>query len=338
MITESRELPHPTTAVPGLIVSLDFELRWGIRDLPDEVAYRQHILAVREIIPGTLRLFREYDIHATWATVGMLLFDSKQELLKALPETRPTYDNSRLDPYADLDQVGANEKSDPLHFGRSLAAKICETPGQELASHTFSHYYCLESGQSPQQFHADMVASVEANRNLSGAAPRSIVFPRNQCSREYIDVCRELGVDVYRGTEPHWAYQAKAGSKFNTLPKRLTRLADTFLPIAGNQPVRTLRVDEGQGDVRNVPSSRFFRPRFPGAAEPLRIRRITTAMRDAIRSGHGFHLWWHPHNFGRDVAGNLASLKSVLDAFDALRRENDARTYTMTEFAEASCP
>jgi len=342
MITETTQISnarssHRTTrATPGLIVSLDFELRWGVRDLPNEIAYRDHLLAAREAIPATLRMFKEYDIHATWATVGMLFFDSKKELLKQLPEIRPTYDNPGLSPYDDLDSIGADEKSDPLHFGRSLVAQICATPGQEIASHTFCHYYCLEPGQTTEQFRVDLEKSISVSRAMSGESPRSIVFPRNHCSAAHIEVCEQLGVDVYRGTESHWAYHAKTGAGFNTLPRRLTRLADSFLPITGSQSIMA-ETKAGQGKVCNVPSSRFLRPRYQGIMEHIRTRRITSAMRSAITSGDGFHLWWHPHNFGDDIAGNLESLEQVLKAFCSLRDAGIGASYTMSEYADAAC-
>ena len=38
---------------------------------------------------GCWRLFERYGIHCTWATVGFLFFDDKEELLQYLPQERP---------------------------------------------------------------------------------------------------------------------------------------------------------------------------------------------------------------------------------------------------------
>ncbi len=51
-------------------------------------------------------------------------------------------------PTRSLDSLGASESSDPFHFGLSLARRIAECDGMELASHTFSHYFALEPGQT----------------------------------------------------------------------------------------------------------------------------------------------------------------------------------------------
>ena len=60
---------------PALVVSIDVELRWGLRDLipPDGGAYRENLLGARRALPRLLDLFRAYDVGATWAMVGLLM-------------------------------------------------------------------------------------------------------------------------------------------------------------------------------------------------------------------------------------------------------------------------
>ena len=62
-----------------LIVSLDFELFWGMLDVCPLEEYEDHVLGGRQAIPRMLRLFREHDIHATWAAVGFLFAENKEE-------------------------------------------------------------------------------------------------------------------------------------------------------------------------------------------------------------------------------------------------------------------
>ena len=86
---------HPQA--PGtFIVSLDFELYWGIRDVKTVAQYREKLLGVRRAVPAMLATFAEYDVHATWATVGFLFFRRRNELLRALPVERPHYDDAHL--------------------------------------------------------------------------------------------------------------------------------------------------------------------------------------------------------------------------------------------------
>ena len=183
-----------------LVISLDFELYWGVRDSKPLDSYRQNLLGVRAAVPALLQLFQQYGIHATWAAVGFIFFETREQLLASLPERRPAYRDRRLPPYDDLDRLGANESEDPLHFAASLIRQVRSAPGQEIGSHTFSHYYCLEDGQDLATFRADLAAAQRAAARHD-LKLRSLVFPRNQFTEEYVAACGEMGFEAYRGTE-----------------------------------------------------------------------------------------------------------------------------------------
>ena len=59
-----------------LIVSLDFELFWGMLDCSTLEEYGGNVMGGRGAIPRLLKLFETYNIHATWATVGFLFADN----------------------------------------------------------------------------------------------------------------------------------------------------------------------------------------------------------------------------------------------------------------------
>src|SRR5207247_7160357 len=75
--------------------------------------------------------------------------------------------------------------------------------GQEVASHTSSHYYSLEPGQDVDAFREDLVSArkIFAKRSLS---PGSLVFPRNQVNIEYLPTAAKLGFRCYRGHGRGW--------------------------------------------------------------------------------------------------------------------------------------
>ena len=93
---------------------------------------------------------------------GFPFFRRRNELLRALPVERPHYDDAHLTPYEEMGAVGQDEDEDPFHFGRSLLDQIRSTPEQEIGTHTFSHYYCLEPTQSIAVFQADLRAALAA--------------------------------------------------------------------------------------------------------------------------------------------------------------------------------
>ena len=312
----------------AFVISLDFELFWGVRDKKTVADYGANILGVRRAIPGMLDLFEQRGIACTWATVGFLFCADRDELTASFPALKPNYRERRLSPYEDLAELGRDEESDPYRYGLSLLQQIEARPRQEIATHTFSHFYCLEEGGDPASFRADLAAAVAAAKRRS-IALASIAFPRNQIAPAYLRVCRELGLTSFRGNERVWFHQAcRDGAQ--TAAKRAFRLADAYLPISGAN-TGPPELIEGMVDV---PSSRFLRPaRGLGPLEKLRLNRISSAMETAARRGEVFHLWWHPHNFGVDTENNLAFLAAVLDQFGELNRRHGMRSMTMAEVA-----
>jgi peptidoglycan/xylan/chitin deacetylase (PgdA/CDA1 family) len=315
---------------PVLVVSLDFELHWGVRDHLQLEAYKENLLGVRKAIPALLKLLEQYGIHATWATVGFLFCSDQQEMLASAPVVLPRYSEPQLSPYQSFAQVGANEADDPFHFAPSLISMIAKSPHQEIGTHTFSHYYCLEPGQDPAAFRADLEAALRlaAQRQFE---LRSIVFPRNQYSREYLKVCSELGITVYRGNEASWIYAGRSWKRERAL-RRALRLADAYVNLTGDHCFVPSVSEDG---VCNIPSSRFLRPYAPRARwlEGLRLRRILGGLNAAARRNQAYHLWWHPHNFGTYLDENMAFLEKILAHFASLRRSHGMESLNMSELA-----
>jgi hypothetical protein len=268
-----------------------------VRDSRSLEAYGGHILGARKAIPRLLDLFERHCTQATWATVGLLFFDEKDELLAHVPEVQPAYRDSRLSPYPDLGTIGRNEREDPYHYGLSLIRKIMSCPGQEIGTHTFAHYFCLEPGQDGAAFRANLESARRASERL-GITLQSIVFPRNQVRADYLGICRESGLIAYRGNEDSWMYAQGSGAE-NRMLKRGARLIDSHINISGIHGASPA-VANG---LANIPSSRFLRPvnTGPRLFDALRLKRVLASMDHAARNGQVFHLWWHPHNFGRDT-------------------------------------
>jgi peptidoglycan/xylan/chitin deacetylase (PgdA/CDA1 family) len=320
---------------PGIfVVSLDFELHWGMRDHSTVEDYEENLAGSRQAIPQMLDLFRRYDVHATWATVGFLFFASKAELLQQLPAQQPNYDRPRLSPYREIERIGASEEADPFHYGASLVNQILATPGQELATHTFSHYFCLEAGQTVEDFEADLAGANRAAERY-GVKLKSLVFPRNQFNPAYVEACARAGLLAYRGNQRSSLYAASDSIGSKDPVKRGLRLADAYLPLT-RRSTRTLAEIAASGGPYDIPASRFLRP-YSAALRPLealRLRRIEREMTAAARGREVYHLWWHPHNFGAHTAENLAALDRLLRCFDRLRREHGMQSRSMAEVAE----
>jgi peptidoglycan/xylan/chitin deacetylase (PgdA/CDA1 family) len=320
----------PGERAPGtLIISLDFELHWGVRDVKTVEQYRENLLGVRRAVPAMLAVFTEYGIHATWAAVGFLFFSRRSDLLRALPVERPQYVDPRLSPYGEMNGVGEEEDTDPFHFGRKLLEHIRSTPHQEIGTHTFSHYYCLEPKQSLAAFRADLAAAVKAAADF-GVVLKSIVFPRNQYDDDHLRICSEFGLKTFRGNPQSWPYRPRTESE-QTYAVRVARLLDSYSNLTSHN-CYTLP-DASDGLPVNLPASRFLRPYSADVpvAQVLQERRINHDLTYAARHGLGYHLWWHPHNFGAKLEENMGVLERILEHFRTLGERYGMRSKNMAE-------
>lgn len=327
------------------MISLDFELYWGMFDKVTLDDYGANIKGAHEAIPLLLSLFAQNDIHATWATVGMLMAQNKDELLELLPPShlQPKYRDMKLSAYEHLakSRVGENHTDDPYHFGAYLVEKIIQTPHQELGSHTFSHYYTQDGNEnSTEVFDADCDAFKKVAQHFNTEIT-SIVFPRNQTTSGALEVCAQHGITAYRGTPAHFLYTGKKESEQTNPLLRILRLVDAYLNVSGHHTYAMSTVTHATlPALKNVPGSRFLRPysKRLHMLEKLRIQRIKNSMTHAAQNGEVFHLWWHPHNFGINRKENMQNLLEIINHFHALKEAYGMQSATMREIATLASP
>ena len=305
-------------------ISLDFELFWGVRDHRTLENYGENIRNVHHVVPRLLELFTKYNVHCTWATVGFLFFKEKQEMLSYLPAHRPGYYKKEYDPYPYLEQ---NELEDKYHFAPALIEQIKRTKGQEIGTHTFSHFYTLEKNTTIEQFRSDLQAAIKIAKER-GIEINSIVFPRNQYSDEHIKACLQEGIKIYRGNELSGAYRPISRENESIFRKGI-RFADTYINITGNHchPV------PASGDIINIPASRFLRPYKPKFKmfDGLKLSRIKQGIKFAADHGLIYQLWWHPHNFGKYMDENFNFLEQGLEFYQQLNREEKIESLNLME-------
>ena len=310
-------------------ISLDFELFWGVRANRELEAYEESLLGVYEAIPKMLALFKHYNIHATWATVGFLFHKDIEEIKKNRPKILPEYTNKQVDPYRYLETLKApySKVFNKMHCAGELVSQIALEENQELATHTYSHFFTYEPLKNPKAFWVDMRQAIEVAKKR-GYHVKSLVFPRNQVDVASVDSLETLEISTYRGNPTHWAY-CNGDKPSKSLFLRLYRLVDTYVNLSGHHtsvPTLTKGVTE-------LKASMMLRPYFTKLSylEPLKINRIKKAMKHAAVHGQNFHLWWHPHNFGKNQEKNLKNLEELLLYFQELERSYSMLSLTMDE-------
>lgn len=290
---------HEASAqLPLVVVSLDLELRWGMHDRLglDFDGYRENIENVALVVPALLRLFLERGIHATWAYVGALGCADWNEYFRRAP-VPPTYRNPSLavkPEYAELDPTGR------LHFAPELLAQVAATAGQELGTHTFSHLFVREPGVTIADLLLDLQAAAALGEEKFGGAPLSLVFPRNQCA--YLEALDTAGVRIWRQNQMSWYYNCNEQDS-NTLIPRALRLLEDLSPLVRRS------YPQVPGMTR---ASLFVRYSLPPLAWRLHLARIAAEL-EQLPAGYALHLWWHPHNLGRNLHNSLDRAEQIAD-------------------------
>jgi len=295
----------------GMIISLDFEMYWGVQDrLRKNQGYAfSNLVHVPDVVKQLCQLFLEYSTRATWATVGLLNKNSLDEVLQISKHEQPDYKDRRLNPYEDA-KSKIKTLPEYIFINRDLINIISATIGQEIASHTFSHFYTLELGQNLEEFKVDCE---KFNESFSEFKVHTIVFPRNQVNLDYLPLLEDYGIVCYRGTQKHWAYETRPRLNENVFI-RLFRMLDKYANLGNDYSFSYDEIEKVRG-VLNIPQSRFFSPSKSGRPllNYLRISRIKREMKKAAQQNNFYHLWWHPHNFGSDVKINMDSLRGILE-------------------------
>lgn len=313
----------------SFVISLDFELMWGILDHDEPMSYRRNIEGVRSVIPQLLKLFEEYNIHATWGIVGSISYKNFDEYINDIPDVRPSYNNRNLSPYQHIAQI--RDYDSAYFFAPKLIDKIANSNNQEIALHTYSHYYCMENGQTKEEFEEDIKKAIQVLK-LYTTKIDSIIFPRNQANDEYTDVLEKLKIYNYRGNEKHKIYESTSKKNNSNIVRRMIRLLDAYVNISGDNTYKYDEIKDGQGLI-NIRSSRFLRPynKRLGMLEPFKIRRIKKQMLYAAKNNRVFHLWWHPHNFGININRNMKNLIQILDYYKELKEKYKMKSLSMNE-------
>jgi peptidoglycan/xylan/chitin deacetylase (PgdA/CDA1 family) len=291
------------------------------------------------IVPRMLEMFSEHGVHVTWATVGSMFANNREEWEELKPAIEPDYTMQQYSPYKWVRQHGMEDEYKWAHFAPDMVAKIMEFPGQELATHTFSHYYCLEEQFEKNAFDADLKAANRAAEKF-GAKMISLVFPRNQFNPEYLKTCIDNNIWVVRSNPSNW-FWSPVQNKGSNLTRKIARTLDAYIQVGSERtsyPLSSIEIKDNE--PLQLPASRFLRPwrnqyQF---ANGMRLRRLCSEMKEAAIRKECFHLWWHPENFGDHPEENLKGLKVLLNQFVKLKEKYGMESWNMGEYAQNLIP
>ncbi|PTX42630.1 polysaccharide deacetylase [Christiangramia gaetbulicola] len=309
-----------------LIISLDFELIWGVFDVIDLQDKRRYFENTIKVIPEILSLFKENDIHCTWAIVGMLFNRNWEEWKRNIPQNKPDYLNEKLSAY----NYGSNhnsEEDDSFFFAPQLIRSIKNTKGQEVGTHTYSHYYCLEDSQNEVQFSNDLDIAINVAKDY-GIELKSLVFPRNQLKDSYLKICKSKGILNVRSNPLSWYWDDPTSE---SILVKVARTGDAYLNF-GKKSYSLENLETSNDLPLEQPASRFLRPvEGQNFIRDLKIERIKREMTSAAKAGEIYHLWWHPHNFGVEPEESMLDIMKIINHYKELNVKFNFQSLNMDE-------
>ena len=315
----------------ALVISLDFEMFWGIADFADIQEWAPIVERVHMVVPRLLELFQKHGVHATWATVGALMCEDRSEFLERLPKPVAPQTKTMLDKLGLMEPGGGVLCPEHILFAPELVRMVASCEGQEIGTHTFSHYYCDDPTSNQEEFAAELKAA-ERIAKEKGYPFLSAVFPRNQVSDRFVEVLERSTLCCFRGVERGWI--AKNRPKLGKLGTILWYL-DNYLPLA--RACSFSQKDAEQiGSLMNVRNSRFFKPYRPQYrfAERLKLWRYKHEMKTAAKRGEVYHIYWHPHNFAENTEINFRQMEEMMFHFDRLHQKYGMQSRNMSETIE----
>lgn len=314
----------------NFVISLDFELLWGVFDVVNFEERSTYFETTRKVIPRILDQFVKHQVQATWATVGMLFNENWEEWQLNLPVSIPSYKKQELSAYEFGKRVMGKPGTESLCFAPGLIKEISKVEGQEIATHTYSHYYCLEEGQDLDNFQADLNQAITLASKI-GVDLKSLVFPRNQLEKKYLKVCYELGIENVRSNPDVWYWH---DSRSKAITTKIFRTGDAYVPL-GKKYYKMTSLHKTKGVPLEQKASRFLRPvENNRLLRRLKLKRIFQEMEAAAIHHKTYHLWWHPHNFGDRPEESLSDLGEILHHFSELKERYNFQSVNMEQLGK----
>lgn len=300
-----------------VVLSLDFELGWGVLD---SSLWRQRenngvYERMRSIMPELLGLMADLEMPATWALVSSMLC--------------PTVDKVEI---GHLKQGYRNAVASFLKEAKPStwnAIDLCELllqdNRQEIATHSATHLYVSHEDADERSYVEDIGLSLEQLLEFTGVKSSSIVYPRDQ-------------VDWKDAIAKEYRLDGRLNPAFGMRSGPLARAARAFRNLGGNYPLSSVSIgayDEiyhGGSIYFNWQANKYARlKRYILARQ---IDRLLSDIRLRNRAGQVCHIWLHPFNLSE--SGDLFSFfKKTLISLADLRDAGAVGIYTMSDIRSA---
>lgn len=310
----------------NFVFSFDFELFWGVHHNKDLQSYGKNLEGAILNLPRISHIFADHDVFFTCANVGMLYNNDWKEWERNKPELLPEYKVDNCSPFQKSFFI---EKSiDHNYLFSKEIISVIRNCGHEIATHTYSHYFCLDAENGIGAFKSDLEAAINIAK-LNNDLISTIIFPRNQYADEHLKICNEFGIKVFRGNPDSGIFN-KSNSLFNAYYKKTIRTLDSFLNVTGSN---TFSPENDSSGLLDVKASFFFRSSSSTKLtilNYLHLRRLKNAMTEAAIKKETIHIWCHPHNIKTEK--DIEGIQTLLHHYVFLNKKYGFKSMRMNDF------
>lgn len=299
----------------ALVVSLDFELGWGVLDSEDWRTRERNGL-YRNMRPVLSKLFdhlRAWQCPTSWAAVASM-FESDQEALAL--EHLPDGYRKAVNHFVREAEAATRDARDLMERWPELAEF------SEICSHTSTHLYPALPGMTGAAYAADVRRSCEQLEAYFGNQVESLVFTRDDC--KFLPEVMQSGPLHARIGPP--SYGSRGSGKFARIGRGAARFFEAVPPSEFE------RLPQGG----STQSGSFYFNWSGGDFEAVKRAQVQIQARRALRqlasSDQVIHVWLHPFNLAESPR-HFSSFVDFLGKAVALREAGKTEILTMRGLA-----
>jgi hypothetical protein len=296
-------------------ISLDFELRWGVRHLykGNFLQYKKELDGADDAAKSLCDYFDKNQIPSSWATVGALALSDWDEFFEYC-----SIDELNLRSNFIAAKSEFKKENEKYYFSPNTVTQIASSDFAELASHTFTHLFCCEPNITEQMFILDNSTANDIFLSKFGHQIESLVFPRNQ--ENFLYCFPQLGLKSYRANEVGDSPESNT-LLGNTFLKKVQRFSSSINPFLARSSAYNSSFTR---------ASLFLRLDLPSSLWRLHLARIKNELKN-LSDGECFHIWCHPHNLGADTPIKLKRISEIMDIIFSYRDRGDLEILSMNE-------
>ncbi len=308
----------------AFICSIDTELAWGSAHREKDPTEYEHWNAysrARGTVDRLLEIMDRYEIRATWAFVGRLLIDPRDEATNALYPDNPQpgaryFTKDRLADQSFVDHWYAPELLDKVKAAQSE---------HEIGSHTFSHLVAGKDGYTDEGFDHDLEAAQQHASRIGVEPLRSLIFPQNRIAN--VPFAAKHGFTSFRSVP------RSRTSRLPSVPRRFFQRLDAYLPFPPD--VSHAKRTEG---IWELPATYYYRHGGGWArwqSNYVRTAKLKAGLRRAADRKAMFHVWFHPYDIASDPERLLPPLEKMCAEAAKLRDTGRLDNLTMGQVTAA---